>query len=202
MKADEETPVVIKVGGSLLNLPDLAARLSRVFQQLRSRRIALVMGGGPTADLVRRWDSRFTLGESAAHWLAIRSLGLNESLMVAICPQCALVESWEAADVIWSEGRIAVLSMEPLLRAAESRGEPTPPHCWDVTSDSLAAWAATRLGARLVLAKSIDRPTGSLQDAIAAGAVDACLPDIAARGLAVDWINLRSPHFTIELWHS
>lgn len=202
MKADEETPVVIKVGGSLLNLPDLAARLSRVFQQLHSRRIGLVTGGGPTADLVREWDSRFALGESAAHWLAIRSLRLNESLMGAICPQCAIVESWDAADAVWNDGRIAILSLEPLLRAAESCGEPTPPHCWRVTSDSLAAWAATRLHGRLVLAKSIDRPTGSLQDTIAAGDVDACFPDVAGRGLAVDWINLREPHSTIEPWRS
>ena len=194
-------PVVYKVGGSLFDWPGLFDRLAASLASEPGRPL-LVAGGGAAADVVRDWDRVFGLGERRAHRLAIRSLRLNESLMAAICPQCAIVESWDAADAVWNEGRLAILSLEPLLRAAESRGEPTPLHCWGVTSDSLAAWAATRLHGRLVLAKSMNRPTGSLQDAITAGAVDACFPAVAGRGLAVDWINLRAPHFTIEPWRS
>jgi 5-(aminomethyl)-3-furanmethanol phosphate kinase len=53
---------------------------------------------------------------------------------------------------------------------------------WAVTSDSLAAWLARRLGARrLVLVKSAAAPSAAAPAELAArGLVDAAFPDYAA----------------------
>ncbi len=45
------------------------------------------------------------------------------------------------------------------------RAEDALPHSWDVTSDSIAAWVAARVGARrLVLIKPVAGEPGSLVD--------------------------------------
>ncbi|MBX3441826.1 MAG: hypothetical protein KF774_05425 [Planctomyces sp.] len=183
---------VVKIGGSLIDLPDLRERLGALCERLQGRPLAIVAGGGASADLVRDWDRRFQLHEEAAHWLALRAMRLNEHLLAALLPGARVVERWEALADAWSSQATVILGVAPLLRAAEARGEPTPPHAWDVTSDSLAAWFAGRLGARLVLVKSIDCPDGSAEAASASGAVDRAFPDTASAGLAVDWVNLRA----------
>jgi dihydroneopterin aldolase len=59
------------------------------------------------------------------------------------------------------------------------RGEKDIPWCWDVSSDSLAAWLAGRLGAkRVVLVKHADVATGPLraEDLVAGGILDPAFP--------------------------
>ncbi len=185
-------PVVVKLGGSLLDIEDLAARLRGLFLSLAPAPVALVVGGGPAADLVRKWDQRFALGDDAAHWLAIRAMRLTEALVVAVVPELRVVETRSQVLRVLHEGRCVVLSLESLLREAAGRGEETPQSSWEVTSDTLAAWATRSLGAeRLVLAKSIDAPAGGLEAAVAAGLVDLGFRD-AARNLEVGWVNLRA----------
>ncbi|MCH7892075.1 MAG: hypothetical protein IH921_11295, partial [Gemmatimonadetes bacterium] len=53
----------IGVGGSLLDLPDLAARLTNFLADFSRPRPVMVCGGGPTVELIRRWDREFDLGE-------------------------------------------------------------------------------------------------------------------------------------------
>lgn len=185
-------PVVVKLGGSLLDVEDLAARLRGLFLSLAPAPVALVVGGGPAADLVREWDQRFALGDDAAHWLAIRAMRLTEALVAAVVPELTVVETRSKALEALRAGRGMVLSIESLLREAAGRGEATPRNSWEVTSDTLAAWATRSLGAkRLVLAKSIDVPAGGLEAAVAAGLLDSTFPD-AARNLEVGWVNLRA----------
>jgi 5-(aminomethyl)-3-furanmethanol phosphate kinase len=193
-------PVVIKVGGSLFDLDDLAARLTTLIGTLKPSPVALVAGGGAAADVVRDWDRRFGLDASTAHWLAIRAVGLNETLLARVVPGCALADSWAAVATRWRAGETAILSIDPLLRAAEDAGEPVPPHSWDVTTDSIAAWAAARLGARLLLAKSVEAPNGSVDGAIAAGLVDRWFDRAVAPGLDVDWVNLQSTEWRVVRW--
>ena len=85
--------IVYKVGGSLLGLPDLPRRLRRVLSTVDDRKPLLMVGGGPTADVVREWDRLHGLGDERAHWLALRSLMLNEALLVELMSQTRLVHS-------------------------------------------------------------------------------------------------------------
>src|SRR5262249_34902973 len=77
-------PVVVKVGGSLYDWPDLAGRLQDWLGQPSERRVLLVPGGGVTADVVRDLDQRHALGEERAHWLALHALALNAHFLAAL----------------------------------------------------------------------------------------------------------------------
>ena len=74
-------PVVLKIGGSLLDLPDLPRRLSEWLRQSRIARPLVIVGGGAAADAVRSWDRTYQLGEERAHQLAVESMGLTRLLL-------------------------------------------------------------------------------------------------------------------------
>src|SRR5688572_14807390 len=77
-------PVVVKVGGSLFDLPNLAARLGAWLAELGTPQVILVPGGGATADVMRDFDRLHQLGEEKAHWLALRSLTLNAHFLTEL----------------------------------------------------------------------------------------------------------------------
>ena len=98
-----DAPIVVKVGGSLLDLADLGARLMSWLRTLHRRDLILVPGGGPTADVVRDMDRLHRLGEQPSHWLALRALSLNAHLLARILSRSVrahviedLNERWEA----------------------------------------------------------------------------------------------------------
>lgn len=184
---------VYRLGGSLLSLSDLPQRLDAFLESRRDRRALLIIGGGAAADLVRRWDELLHLGEERSHWLALRAMTLNETLVSELLPAMPVVRSRQEAAAEWERGRAAILCAHDFLRDEERRSGPPLPHCWEATSDSIAAWVALRWPAdELVLLKSVelnqarrtsDRP-----------AVDACFRELAAGVREIGWVNLRSPN--------
>jgi len=169
------TPVTIhKLGGSLLDLPDLGARIARVIESDSKSRPLIVVGGGRAADVIRDWDRIHRLGDERAHWLALRAMGLNESLVVELVTDAVLIASRNEAETAWNDGRIPIVRSEDFLRREEAaivlenrefavsrlpgasessdeqmrRASPIAtaplPRTWDVTSDSIAAWIALR----------------------------------------------------------
>jgi aspartokinase-like uncharacterized kinase len=168
-------PVVVKVGGSLFDLPDLGARLEAWLRTLGCSDVILVAGGGAAADVIRAMDRIHRLGEEKSHWLAIESLGLTASLLRALAPPSLSVQdlcSFARRD----EGRPGCL-----------------PHRWDVTSDSLAARVAKVIGAReLVLLKSVTIPPEmDWTEASRRGFVDGYFPTMIARGVKARAVNFR-----------
>jgi aspartokinase-like uncharacterized kinase len=187
--------LVVKVGGSLYDLPDLGERLRRWLEQQPSRQVLLVPGGGPTANVVRDLDLCHHLGE-AAHWLAVRALTVNAHFLAALLPAAAVVSELSACAGIWERGRIAVADPYPLAVADEGRPGQLP-HTWEVTSDALAARVALLLGAaELVLLKSVCCPVETdWTEAARRGIVDRFFPRLLAANPAafrVRVVNLRS----------
>jgi aspartokinase-like uncharacterized kinase len=190
------SPVVVKVGGSLYDWPELAARLGEWLRPFVRERlpVLLVPGGGPTADVVRGFDRDHGLGEETAHWLALRSLGLNAHFLQALLPSAA-VSRLEDCPRRWQDGMLPVLDGYAFARADEARSGHLP-HTWAVTSDSLAVRVADMAGARrLVLLKSVT-VTGDLDWAQAArlGLVDGYFTEALARratAFEVSAVNLR-----------
>src|SRR5262245_62169186 len=82
---------VVKVGGSLYDLPDLGRRLAAWLETLTASRILLVPGGGATADVVREFDRCHGLGETTGHELALRSLTLNAWFLAVLLHRTALL---------------------------------------------------------------------------------------------------------------
>lgn len=184
--------VAYKLGGSLLDLPDLVPRLRRVWEQRPGEARLLVVGGGPVADVVRQWDRTFGLGDELSHWLAIDALDLTANLLLRLMPELQLVRSQRQMEMAHEAGRPALLCATCFMKWLETQANPLP-HTWDVTTDSISAAAAVAWRAQeLVLLKSCEGPPDLQAEAlVSAGLVDAMFAQ-AARGLGrISWVNLR-----------
>jgi aspartokinase-like uncharacterized kinase len=184
---------VVKVGGSLFDLPDLGPRLRAWLGPLDAGRVLLVPGGGASTDVIRTLDRLHALGEETSHWLAIRALTLNAHFLQALLPGAAVV-----GDPCRPRGHQAVCILDPFpfMQADEGRAGCLP-HRWEVTSDAIAARAAVVAGARrLVLFKAVTVPAGmGWEEAGRRELVDPWLARTlrgAPAGLVVCAVNLRT----------
>lgn len=198
-------PHVIKLGGSLLDLPDLVQRFEAFARAHVHSSALLVVGGGRAADVVRAFDRQYGLDESQGHWLAIGAMQFNAQLVAAVLPDARMVAGPAECQAVWNRdpqprrgrGRgtcLAVMDPVAWLRRREAQGV-TIPHQWTFTSDSIAAHVATQLGAaRLTLLKS-SLPAGacSVAAAAASGLVDAHFERASASLAHIDVVNLRWP---------
>lgn len=190
-----DPPVVVKVGGSLYDLPDLGPLLGHWLDELATPAV-LVPGGGPTADVIRDLDRHHGLGEETAHWLALRALSLNAHFLAALLCVRNPVVSGAVADWpgLWRRGMLPILDAYTFARADE-RHPGYLPHCWQATSDSVAARVAVAAGARrLVLLKSITLPPGITWDEAGhQDFIDPLFAGVLAReSLEVQAINFRT----------
>jgi aspartokinase-like uncharacterized kinase len=184
--------VVVKVGGSLFDLPGLGPRLRAWLAGAGGVDLLLVPGGGPTADVVRELDRRHGLGEEVSHWLALRALSVNALFLQALLPGSRLLHG--LADQPPGQGGPAILDPYDFLRGDEGRPGCLP-QAWAVTSDAVAARAAVVAGAdRLVLLKSVALPEGlTWEEAAERGFVDPTLAAVLRQAprLQVTAIDLR-----------
>jgi aspartokinase-like uncharacterized kinase len=176
--------VVVKIGGSLLDdIAALDAVLSTIAAAAVSHRLLIVPGGGPFADAVRAVDRRLGLPDATAHWMAVLAMDQYAHLIAGRLGGAVLVEEPAAVGGALATGRIPVLAPSRWLRDADPL-----PHSWEVTSDSIAAWVAGRVGARrLVLVK----PPGiqRREDALDPYFARACPPGLATLVVAADRID-------------
>jgi uridylate kinase len=203
--------IVYKLGGSLLDLPDLPERLHALLNRpfpffappiAKKIKRLVVVGGGPVADVVRQWDRSHGLGNELAHRLAMQSMSFNAQLVAAILHDAELVTSRAEASDVWSQGHVAVLRAAEFVEAEERQSHDFLPRSWNVTSDSVAAYVAHHWPADgLMLLKSVAAPAGcDAEIASSRGLVDAHFPRLAGRIPIVSWTNLRAEEPTIERW--
>src|SRR5262249_28790698 len=121
-------PIVVKVGGSLFDLPDLCPRLSRWLATLSARRVLLVPGGGPTADVLRLLDRVHRLGEEASHWLALQALALNAHFLARLLPG-VVTAGWEECPPLWQAGQVPILDAHRFVLSDEGSAGALP-HLW------------------------------------------------------------------------
>jgi aspartokinase-like uncharacterized kinase len=187
---------VVKIGGSLFDLPDLGPRLQRWLDELDAVPLLLVPGGGPMADLVRDLDQRHGLGEEKAHWLALRAMTLNAWFLADLLPDAVVVPDLdEFPPTREKPSSLSILDAFSFALRDERRLESLP-HGWAVTSDSVAARVAVVAGARqLILLKSVMIPEEiDWTEAGRRGFVDTALAEVLRRArtpLEVRAVNLR-----------
>jgi aspartokinase-like uncharacterized kinase len=134
-KPEPRKAIVVKIGGSLYdNAPELATALKASHCPL-----FIVPGGGRFADVVRESG----LPDDDAHWEAIAAMDTFGRYLATF--------GFELTDHLSIPGKNAVF-----LPSRSMRDNDPLPHSWDVTSDTIAAWAAGRLGLDLVVLKSVD----------------------------------------------
>ena len=153
--------LVIKVGGGLLAYADHLDRvLTSIADVARTRRVLIVPGGGPFADVVRDVDGRVGIGDDAAHWMAILGMDQYAHLLASRLAGGRVVSNRAEIDAMHRDGKTPVLAPSQWLVAADPL-----PHTWEVTSDSIAAWVAGEVRAsRLVLVKPPGARGSSLVD--------------------------------------
>ncbi|HEY7683854.1 MAG TPA: hypothetical protein VH879_14505 [Gemmatimonadales bacterium] len=144
--------LLVKVGGGLLALSAALPRVGEALARVAARRaLVVVPGGGPFAEPVRAFQRDHYLSPSAAHWMAILAMDQYAHALVDHIPGGRLVEDRPGILAAHALGAVPVLAPFRWLRAADEL-----PHTWEVTSDSLAAYLGTLLGAEeLVLLKPV-----------------------------------------------
>jgi len=149
---NSESLTVVKVGGGLAASADALGRVARaVARAAVTRRLVVVPGGGPFADAVRAFDAAHRLSPTAAHWMAILAMDQYAFALGDTISGGRVVEDRAGIRDAHLAGAIPILAPSRWLRAADEL-----PHAWEVTSDSLAAYLATLLGAdELILVKPV-----------------------------------------------
>jgi 5-(aminomethyl)-3-furanmethanol phosphate kinase len=174
---------VVKVGGSCAATLDLRRWTSAV--AACAGRIVIVPGGGAFADAVRAAQRVMGFDDAAAHHMALLGMEQFGRALASFDARLLPVDSIAGLRRGLRDNKVPVwLPTRMTLGAADV------PASWDVTSDSLSAWLAGRLGARrLVLMKQIDsgklglslESSGSLAER---GIVDQAFPRfLAASGV-------------------
>jgi aspartokinase-like uncharacterized kinase len=144
---------VVKVGGSLAEEPErLIALCTRLSALAETYGLVVVPGGGRFADAVRDSDKHFNLSSSVSHRMAILGMDQFGMLLAQITPNsCATYSLGDARQLAETEAVPIFLPSRLLFR------EDPLKNSWDVTSDSVAAYVATRLqAAKLVLVTDVD----------------------------------------------
>ena len=144
--------IVVKIGGSLIDAA------GAVLAELSAAKLPVLVipGGGVFADSVRAAE----LNDDAAHWQAISSMNRYGRFLSTF--------GFPVTETLaMPKSGISILLPERVLRTCDPL-----PHSWDVTSDSIALWAAGELSASLLLVKSREG------DALDTELVDAYFPHL------------------------
>jgi dihydroneopterin aldolase len=177
--------IVVKLGGSVAEGSDLSKWLAVLEQGVG--RAVVVPGGGPFGETVRQEQRRIGFSDSAAHRMALLAMEQMAHLISDRLPTAMLCRG-----IAEMQDALASAKLPVWVASTMALAERSIPESWDVTSDSLAAWLARRLGAdRLVLVKSVAVPLALDPERLAAeGKVDAAFPRVfACAGCTLDWMG-------------
>ncbi len=175
---------VIKLGGSLARSVELKHWLSEL-HACRTDQIVVVPGGGEFADLVRDYAVTHELSDQCCHPMALRAMEQYGLMLSDIAPILTPVHSVQGLMRCLASDRIPLFMPVSLLA-----GNPQVPTSWTFTSDSIAAWLATQIGASdLLLVKSVppENNSSQLQALMAAGIVDPVIKDYINVDLRCWW---------------
>jgi aspartokinase-like uncharacterized kinase len=180
---------VVKLGGSLLGSPELTSWLETLVK-ISDGKVLIVPGGGMFADAVRQAQEASLINDAVAHHLALLAMdqfglllaGMNPGLVTASSELEIAERGWQHRGIVWLPSRM-VLADENI------------PKNWHVTSDSLSAWVANKMGyEQLVLVKSKDITAYSkaapiaMQTLIADELIDNAFAEFSAKSNAQIWL--------------
>jgi len=140
-------PVLLKVGGSLAlqpkSLQELCAKLSNYSKE---QQLVVVPGGGEFADAVRRVNQRFNLSDRIAHRMAILGMDQYGLLLVDFMPNSFPIKDIKKIQDVLDSRKLPVF-----LPSSFMENEDPLENSWNVTSDAIAVYLASRLFIRKVL---------------------------------------------------
>ena len=162
--------IVVKLGGSLYNTLELKLWLQTLADISISIPIVIVPGGGPFADQVRDAQIHHHFNDAVAHHMALIAMKQYGLMLIGLEEKCQLFNAYKPKQPlsVW-------LPEDSLL------SEPALPHSWDLSSDSIALWLASKLEAeQLLLVKHVHVSNSSIQQLTSNQVIDRSFADIFA----------------------
>jgi aspartokinase-like uncharacterized kinase len=138
---------VIKIGGSLAEDPErLRALCAKLSEFAKKYAIVVVPGGGRFADVVRDFDKRFTLSSEISHRMAVLGMDQFGLLLSQIIPNS------RATYLLNDAKQFSEIGVVPVFLPSRLMFKEDPlENSWNVTSDSISMYVASRLHAAKVL---------------------------------------------------
>lgn len=139
---------IIKLGGSLLELTDLTARIRDWLPRQMPMLNLCIVGGGRPVQKIK--DNACSVDSSATHWESIRQMDRHTIELSQVSQDWAFFDSIKSIPLVPS-ATLNFFKTEDWLRNSIT----CLPESWEVTSDSIAAILARFLAAHeLILLKS------------------------------------------------
>jgi 5-(aminomethyl)-3-furanmethanol phosphate kinase len=138
---------VIKVGGSLALLPKELRSLCKKLSDLsKQHELVIIPGGGEFADIVRLLDKRFSLSPQICHKMAILGMEQFGFLLSDLIPNSYVFNTLGDLKKVLKSDKLPIF-----LPSTFMQHENPLKNSWEVTSDSIAVYIASRLDAAKVL---------------------------------------------------
>lgn len=114
----------------------------------------IVIGGGEFANLIRKYDGDMGFSSDITHETAIDSMDIVAKLLNDKFDFTELVYSAQDAENSLSNGYIPILACSQILH--ENDADSKIHHSWNMTSDSISAYIANLVKAKLLIATNVD----------------------------------------------
>lgn len=174
---------VIKLGGSLLTLPEWHVRFLRWLATEPPAINVLLIGGGELVDVLRCEHERFPYDEKQMHYAALAAMEINAQLAHARLPQASLLNPNPSSVELPDAPSLVLVKVLDWWNSSAGNGNRLPEESWRITSDSIAGWLTLQVEAHeLVLLKSTEPPpvqsdAERINTWAAHGYVDAAFPE-------------------------
>ena len=178
---------VVKLGGSLLGSPELPQWLDTLVK-MSDGKVLIVPGGSVFADAVREAQQRTQIDDATAHHLALLAMdqfglllaGMNRNLVTASSELEIAERGWQHRAIVWLPSHM-VMADENIAKN------------WQVTSDSLSAWIASKISAEhLLIVKSasftFNGTTADVRTLIAAEVLDEAFTEFVEDASFSCWV--------------
>ena len=118
---------------------------------LEGQNCLFVIGGGEFANLIRKYDVEIGFSQDVTHETAIDSMDILAKLLNDKLAFTEISYTIEEANRISDSNKIPIMICSEILK----ENEPFK-HSWDVTSDSIAAYIASLLNAKILIATNVN----------------------------------------------
>lgn len=153
--------VFAKLGGSIIrNQRDLNSTISQleelVYIKKLINKVVFIPGGGDYANFIRKIDQKLNIGKDLAHWAAILSMDSNALEIHTQFQKIQLISDFSELQAILFDHSVSkAMIIFQCFKYLKKQDE--LPHSWDVTSDSIAIYMASKLNLdRCILIKNVD----------------------------------------------
>lgn len=148
--------VVVKIGGSLLNFPDILQEIVNQIEYLSDYyKVVIIPGGGIFSRIVKKIQDLHNLNNEVTHWMAIKAMEVYGVMLQHLMRNSIICDEIECVKN--SSSRIVILQPFKILKEFNEL-----PKSWNITSDSISVYITKLLNYDLaVLVKVVDLYYGS-----------------------------------------